>query len=117
MLFCEVYLMRVLPRLSYGPGDCVWSIARPITVGVRVFLVRDGMLLLVRHTYQDAWYLPGGGVEGGETLEEAIRREAAEEVGAELGELDAVWRLQQLLRGQERSRHRLCVYRVHALWV
>ena len=43
--------------------------------------------MLVRHTYQDAWYLVGGGVKGGETLEQAIRREAAEEVGAELGPL------------------------------
>jgi 8-oxo-dGTP pyrophosphatase MutT (NUDIX family) len=60
---------------------------RPLTVGVRVFLIRDGALLLVRHTYQDAWYLVGGGVEKGETLEQAIRREAAEEVGAGLGGL------------------------------
>jgi len=62
-------------------------IAKPVTVGVRVFLIQDARLLLVRHTYQDAWYLVGGGVQGGETLEQAIRREAAEEVGAELGEL------------------------------
>jgi 8-oxo-dGTP pyrophosphatase MutT (NUDIX family) len=41
----------------------------------------------VRHTYHDAWYLVGGGVQGGETLEQAARREAAEEVGAELGVL------------------------------
>jgi ADP-ribose pyrophosphatase YjhB (NUDIX family) len=65
-----------------------WSIARPITVGVRVFLIQDGRLLLVRHTYQDAWYLVGGGVQGGETLVQAVRREAAEEVGAELGDLN-----------------------------
>jgi ADP-ribose pyrophosphatase YjhB (NUDIX family) len=65
-----------------------WSIARPITLGVRAFLVREGRILLVRHTYQDAWYLPGGGVQGGEALEAALRRELAEEVGAELGALE-----------------------------
>jgi ADP-ribose pyrophosphatase YjhB (NUDIX family) len=64
-----------------------WSVSKPLTVGVRVFLFKDGALLLVRHTYQNAWYLVGGGVETGETLEQAIRREAAEEVGAELGDL------------------------------
>lgn len=79
--------MRFLPRLLYRARRLWWSVAKPITVGVRVFLIREGMILLVRHTYQDAWYLVGGGVEGGETLEQAIRREAAEEVGAKLGAL------------------------------
>jgi ADP-ribose pyrophosphatase YjhB (NUDIX family) len=60
-------------------------IAKPITVGVRILLIQGDRLVLVRHTYQDAWYLVGGRVEGGETLEQAIRREAAEEVGARLG--------------------------------
>ena len=79
--------MRFLPSVLYKLRRSWWSVARPLTVGVRVFLIRDGSLLLVRHTYQDAWYLVGGGVEKGETLEQAIRREAAEEVGAELGDL------------------------------
>ena len=79
--------MRFLPRLLYQARRAWWSISKPMTVGVRVFLVQDGKLLLVRHTYQDRWYLVGGGVEGGETLEQAIRREAAEEIGAEMGAL------------------------------
>lgn len=66
----------------------LWQrLARPITVGVRLLAVRDGAVLLVKHTYQAEWYLPGGGVQRGETLEQAIRREAAEEVGATLGDL------------------------------
>ena len=62
-----------------------WRLTRPVTLGVRLLALRDGAVLLVRHTYQSQWYLPGGGVKRGETLEEAIRREAAEEVGATLG--------------------------------
>jgi 8-oxo-dGTP pyrophosphatase MutT (NUDIX family) len=54
---------------------------------VRVVLLREGQVLLVKHTYQDAWYVPGGGVKYGETLVEAARREASEEVGASLGAL------------------------------
>lgn len=58
-----------------------------MTVGVRVLLIRDNAILLVKHTYQQHWYLPGGGVKKGETLQEAIRREAREEVGIDLRDL------------------------------
>ncbi len=56
-------------------------------MGVRLVLVKDRAVLLVKHTYHRHWYLPGGGVKKGETLEDAARREAAEEVGATLGPL------------------------------
>lgn len=61
---------------------------RPVRVGVKLLLVRDGQVLLVKHSYQPSWFLPGGGVKRGERLEEAGRREAAEEVGGSLGALD-----------------------------
>jgi ADP-ribose pyrophosphatase YjhB (NUDIX family) len=55
---------------------------RPVTLGVRV-LVRDeaGRILLVRHSYLPGWYLPGGGVDPGESIGNAALRELREEGG------------------------------------
>lgn len=82
--------MNTLPRVFYGITRLIWRITKPITVGVRLILERDGAILLVKHTYDRHWYLPGGGVRKGETLEKAARREASEEIGAELGDLHLV---------------------------
>jgi ADP-ribose pyrophosphatase YjhB (NUDIX family) len=60
-------------------------IFRPVRTGVRVMMIQDGKVLLVRQTYMPGWFLPGGGVKRGETLDQAARREAREETGAELG--------------------------------
>ncbi len=60
----------------------LWGIRRPVAVGVRTLIVRDGAVLLVRHRAgREPWGLPGGGVDRYERLAEAARREAAEETG------------------------------------
>ena len=53
---------------------------RPMTLGVRVAAF-DGerRIYLVRHTYVKGWLMPGGGVDAGETIYEAARRELLEE--------------------------------------
>ena len=71
-------------RLLYRLCQIYLFITRPVTLGVRVMLIRAGKVLLVRQTYMDGRFIPGGRVEKGETLEQAARREAREEVGAEL---------------------------------
>jgi len=52
-------------------------------------MVRDGRVLLAKRSptarhYPDVWDLFGGHVEEGESLEEALRREAREELDVEL---------------------------------
>lgn len=60
---------------------------RPIRMGVRIMMIQDGRVWLIRHTYLPGWFMPGGGLKKWETLEQAARREAREETGAELGEI------------------------------
>lgn len=57
-------------------------LTRGMTLGVRAVLLKDGQVVLVRHTYVSGWFFPGGGVEVGESVSEALVREIAEEAGA-----------------------------------
>lgn len=74
-------------RLLYLGFRIYCFIFRPKTLGVRIMLIYNDQVLLVRQTYMPGWYMPGGGVKRGETLEQAARREVREEIGAEMGEL------------------------------
>ena len=69
-------------QLAYRVLKLYWWVRRPITLGVKGVLLDDqGRVLLVRHTYQPGWHLPGGGVRRKEGLCEAAIREVWEETG------------------------------------
>ena len=58
---------------------------RPMTLGVRgVAFDADGRVLLVKHSYTPGWHFPGGGVERGESFEQALGREMQEEANVVL---------------------------------
>ncbi len=52
-------------------------------IGVNALIFDEGRVLLAHRRDIDWWNLPGGGMEIGETVEEAIRREVREETGLE----------------------------------
>lgn len=89
-----------LARFLHFVQRLQWRLARPTTVGVRLLAVKEGEVLLVKHTYLDGWYLPGGGVQPGETLRDAIAREAAEEAGVVMQDLRLFGAYSSFLEGK-----------------
>src|SRR5713226_1227398 len=69
----------------------VWRFTRGLTLGVRAVVIDpQGRIFLVKHSYAAGWHLPGGGVEAGETLLEALARELAEEGNIEIRSVPAL---------------------------
>lgn len=59
---------------------------RPV-LGAAAVVIHDGRVLLIRRTQPPdagAWSIPGGAVELGESVEDALRREVREETGLEV---------------------------------
>lgn len=80
-------LVRRVLRLLQRVRVVLLALVRPVTVGVKVAVRGEGRYLLVRHTYDPAWALPGGGVHRRETARAAAAREIAEELAVDPGPL------------------------------
>ena len=62
----------------------------PVDVAVGVLIDADGRFLMTSRptgkVYADHWEFPGGKLESGETVAQALRRELNEELGIDIGE-------------------------------
>ena len=76
--------LKLHHRILQGGLLTFGRLSRGMTLGVRAMLLKGGEVVLVRHSYVPGWYLPGGGVEAGESFGEALAREIEEEAGARL---------------------------------
>ena len=70
--------------VAEAPGERV-----PVDVAVGVLIAADGQFLLTSRpqgkVYAGFWEFPGGKLERGETVEQALRRELHEELGITIG--------------------------------
>lgn len=73
----------------YFAGSLTYSVLsmKEHRISSRAIIFHDGKLILIHRKWKrkEYWVTPGGGVEGDETLEEAVKREVREEIGIEIG--------------------------------
>jgi len=77
-------------------------------VGVGAVIVKDGRVLLVQRGTEPAlgrWSIPGGLIEVGEALSEAVVREVREETGLEIQPVELVELLDRIHRDGDRVRY------------
>ena len=73
-------MRRAIEMTLQRVADVVGRLTRGMTLGVRALVVDpDGRIFLVKHSYVSGWHMPGGGVEPGETLIDALIRKLREE--------------------------------------
>ena len=59
-------------------------------VGAFIFNKDNQLLLAKSYKWRDFWIVPGGHIEWGESIEQAVRREVKEEVGLDVEDVELV---------------------------
>jgi 8-oxo-dGTP diphosphatase len=84
---------------------------RPVDVAVGVLIDADGRFLLTSRpdgkVYAGYWEFPGGKLEAGENVEQALRRELQEELGITIGQAEP-WKVEMVDYPHARVRLHFC---------
>jgi len=78
---------RFAYRVSFPLARTWWRLRQQPHEGALVAVYAGSCLLLLRCSYRREWNLPGGGINPGETPEQAARRELKEEIALAPDEL------------------------------
>ena len=72
VFFATLYKLAKIPRKFF----------HPITIGTRAIILNEkrDSVLLVKLTYAEGWYLPGGKLKKRETITAGLKRELHEEI-------------------------------------
>jgi 8-oxo-dGTP diphosphatase len=97
--------------MDTGAPGAAMSERRPVDVAVGVLIDPDGRFLLTTRpegkVYAGYWEFPGGKVEAGESIEQALRRELHEELGISIGEAEP-WQVETVDYPHARVRLHFC---------
>ncbi len=84
-----------------------------------VIVDNDGRVLLTRRSikpFQNLWVMPGGKIDLGEPILEALKREVHEEVGLEIEIEELIDVFEHLTPGEENCHFVILYYRCHPLY-
>ncbi len=95
-------------------GGCAQHGAPPTQVAVGILINAQGEYLLTTRppgkAYAGHWEFPGGKLEVGETIEQALRRELQEEIGVTIGSVER-WKSQVVAYPHARVELHFCKVR------
>jgi 8-oxo-dGTP pyrophosphatase MutT (NUDIX family) len=88
--------MNIDPRIP-KIKDCLYRVA------VKAIIQKNGKYLLVRDKRDTGWSFPGGGVDYGENLQQALVREIAEEINIPESAISSDFKIIDTNIGQEKD--------------
>lgn len=79
--------------------------ANELELLVRALIIKDRKILVCQTSGRDYYFLPGGHIEFGETMQDALRRELLEEMGARIIRAQFIGGIENLFEQDGEKKH------------